>query len=384
MAGSKKDDVYNVPHSNCLFPQNVMFHDIVKCFIPGIDEWRDQQYSAAGDNDEDKKTRRQAEAARNLPLYLLPLLCERVFKTGIYFIEAYPEHPITLFIKARLREGFGGEDWYTGWAASERARINQVCLTNEHEQVQKYHPDTKVAFNECKEKIGQLNEVVSELVSMLKCGTHIPAQSPATAQSPAQSPAQTAAQSPPPVQGTWPLHQEVQWSPHDQAAARAIAASTSRHTVPIADAADTAITPTLNNDPFTNITLSLPEPSFPNKMPRNFTILLREHRDCGLGRYKGQIGRRSHWGKGIATALSRRMTLFSHIEEYAKVLATTRGTRPPQRPDGGVADEKDWQDLAAIALDKKYLGTLNQTLTIIRAASGKKRKRKDASDAQPL
>jgi hypothetical protein len=123
MAGFEKKEHYDIKRSRCTIPANVTWEAIVKCFIPRIDEWREQQNSLLGDNAEDLKPGGKMSAARNLLHHLLPMMVKHVFNTGIYVTTELPNHAISHFITGCLRE-LGMGNWYPAWAASERARID--------------------------------------------------------------------------------------------------------------------------------------------------------------------------------------------------------------------------------------------------------------------
>jgi hypothetical protein len=74
---------------------------LVKCFSPEIEQWRNEQSSARGDNERDCVSGGES-AGRNFLWHIIPMFCMVDFEDGIYWIHETPNHPISMFIKGLL------------------------------------------------------------------------------------------------------------------------------------------------------------------------------------------------------------------------------------------------------------------------------------------
>ncbi len=106
MAGFGRTDVYSVPRAEITIP----YERPELLVFPHIHVWRAQMESPMGD---------KCEAARNFLDKMLPWLAEVVIQDGVYWIDRYPEH----FISVLLRQAMPAN--YEAWAKEQRNRIDQ-------------------------------------------------------------------------------------------------------------------------------------------------------------------------------------------------------------------------------------------------------------------
>lgn len=310
MAGIDKDDVYDIKRLKTQLPYNVTVDDIVKCFCPRIEQWRTQQASPLGDNLNDLVAGKTSAAYHFLHMYL-PHICLRVFQTSIYVIHELPNHEMTHFIIARL------PDWFHGWAAQERIRLDAIRHAELQSNVINMDPGARQGYYECKDQIYQTNQGLQDLVSkhgeikglltnLITRMDSSPLQANVATVSPA--PQQPAARGfPVPVAGGGLL------------------VSPRRGFVSVPNNAVANVPPEESTDPFLNHSLPLPPPHIGASLPTTFVLLWQQHIDHRLGRYAKLKGRRQHWQKGLAQRLNRRLLLFAEVERVASGLGSHGG-----------------------------------------------------------
>jgi hypothetical protein len=146
MAGFEKDEMYHVKRTQLLNVPGFELDQLVKCFCPEIDQWRNEQSSAMGDNERDRVPGGES-AAHNFLWRVLPMFCLVVFQDGIYWIQDMPNHPISMFIKGLLPL------WYVLWANEQRNRIAQLDYSECTQQISRLEPASKAAFDHVNERM---------------------------------------------------------------------------------------------------------------------------------------------------------------------------------------------------------------------------------------
>jgi hypothetical protein len=146
MAGFEKDETYHVKCTQLPNVPGFELDQLVKCFCPQIEQWRNEQSSAMGDNQRDHVPGGES-AARNFLWRVLPMFCLVVLQDGIYWIHDMPNHPISMFINGLLPL------WYVLWANEQRNRIAHFEYSERTQQISRLEPASKAAFDHVNERM---------------------------------------------------------------------------------------------------------------------------------------------------------------------------------------------------------------------------------------
>lgn len=106
MAGFGRTEVYSVPRAEITIP----YEQPELLVFPHIHVWQAQMESPMGD---------KCEAARNFLNKMLPWLAEVVIQDGVYWIDRYPEHFISILLRRAMPAN------YEAWAKEQRNRIDR-------------------------------------------------------------------------------------------------------------------------------------------------------------------------------------------------------------------------------------------------------------------
>ena len=91
MAGFKLDEAYFVPRCDIELPQSLDFY--ISCLLPKLFEYRIQSLSERGDD---------STCCKNWLYHLVPWFILVLVQDGIYFIEDFKEHKLSIYLKVSV------------------------------------------------------------------------------------------------------------------------------------------------------------------------------------------------------------------------------------------------------------------------------------------
>eukprot|EP00545_Synedropsis_sp_CCMP1620_P010391 CAMPEP_0119006608 /NCGR_PEP_ID=MMETSP1176-20130426/2410_1 /TAXON_ID=265551 /ORGANISM="Synedropsis recta cf, Strain CCMP1620" /LENGTH=199 /DNA_ID=CAMNT_0006958551 /DNA_START=123 /DNA_END=719 /DNA_ORIENTATION=+ len=159
-------DKYFVPMTSIKFPTE--WENVESRIFPNIQAWKNHAASLGGD---------KSKAAHDLCICILPFLAEVVVQDGIYWIDAFPDHPISAFILRVMPTN------YKLWA-----RDQQRILLKEHtckkSRVRELNPAVQASYDnvhaeqsvirreqeEQKERTEKVLANQHMLIGMMQCG----------------------------------------------------------------------------------------------------------------------------------------------------------------------------------------------------------------------
>ena len=312
MAGFARAEVYNVPRAEIRIP----FERPELIVFPHIDVWRAQMESPMGD---------KCDAARNFLEKLLPWLAEVVVQDGVYWIDRYPEH----FISVLLRRAMPAN--YETWAKKKRERI-EIALT--------LRADSYVASLN-----GAAQKSFDRLVKLVSDSKHEMMAAFETA-------LEKQSQEIKVLSGMFvALQENVEHGRNrrEQRVRVPAAAGPSQHPAPARTIVDM-----LRPRPLI--------PAIPPAMPKSMMQLLAEHDEyLSLGQYAVPSSRRN-WSAPTKLAYSRRRYLYDILVKRASQMRNALDMQGRKRRMAAIMDEEmRSKDLCNTSQYMKYLKSLDST-----------------------
>ena len=320
MAGFGKTEGYYVPRAYLELPMPI--DDLVLLLFPHINQWKYQHKESERIN----KTARRS--GNNFLLVLLPFLAKVAVQDGIYWIERFPLHQVSLLLKQKI-------PGYEAWARYARQRVDantrsylgdQTRALNDAahaafasvgvkldimcERQEKQSRDQQLLLQKLRateEKLAKTEEKLTSCfreIQWLK-NFHTNNQQPPDLQVANNNQAFAQPWNPrgPPAAGETPLQRAQQ---EQRNRSRQEQRQRSQH-----------VRTQTEGDALSRLSATPRQPALPKELPKTIALLLQEHINLKLGDF--EKAPKKTWAKNIRQSYSRRMAYYNYIFERAEM-----------------------------------------------------------------
>ena len=335
MAGFGKTEGYYVPRAYLELPMPI--DDLVLLLFPHINQWKYQHKESEWIN----KTARRS--GNNFLFVLLPFLTKVAVQDGIYWIERFPLHQVSLLLKQKI-------PGYEAWARFARQTVENNTRSYLGDQTRALNDATHAAFaslavkldvigerqeqrsrdqklllqklQATEEKLARTEEKLTlcfREIQWLK-NFHTNNQQPPDLQVANNNQAFAQPWNPrgPPAAGETPLQraqqeqQTRQRSRSRQGQQQQVGDRNNNHPPRQHVRTQTA------GDALSRLSANPRQPALPKELPKTIALLLQEHINLKLGDF--EKAPKKTWAKNIRQAYSRRMAYYNYIVERAEMM----------------------------------------------------------------